>query len=130
MGTIASGGKIVTEPMQDVQPVTLSSQAFLILCRLYDGCYDELKQNEQMSQLVESIADILLAGVETLEKQETKPKNITFPLTLQQLFLLRRLVVDLLAHAPAEGDDKTKQWLQECLTALSGGGGKANAPIF
>lgn len=116
----------MTEPMQEVQPVTLSSQAFLILCRLYDGCYDELKQNESLSDLVESIAGVMLAGVETLEKQETKPKNITFPLTLQQSFFLRRLVVDLLAHAPAEGDDKTRQWLQECLTALSGGGGLTN----
>ncbi|QRG65301.1 hypothetical protein [Brevibacillus choshinensis] len=118
----------MTEPMQDVQPVTLSSQAFLILCRLFDGCYDELKQNEQLSELVESIADMLLAGVETLEKQETKPKNITFPLTLQQMFLLRKLVVDLLALSPSEGDGKTKQWLQECLTALSGGG-ISDAPI-
>jgi hypothetical protein len=119
----------VTEPMQDVQPVTLSSQAFLILCRLYDGCYDELKQNESMTELVESIANMLLAGVETLEKQETKPKNITFPLTLQQTFFLRRLVVELLAHAPSDGEDKTAQWLQECLVALSGGGGRNEAPL-
>ncbi|MFP3391288.1 hypothetical protein [Brevibacillus sp. SIMBA_040] len=119
----------MTEPMQDVQPVTLSSQAFLILCRLYDGCYDELKQNEQLSEIVESIADMLLAGVETLEKQETKPKNITFPLTMQQTFFLRRLVVELLAHAPQGGEDRTAEWLQECLTALSGGGVSSNAPL-
>lgn len=113
----------MTEPMQDVQPVTLSSQAFLILCRLFDGCYDELKQNESLRELVESIAQMLLAGVETLESQETKPKTITFPMTLQQTFFLRRLIVDLLAIAPSEGEDKTRQWLQECLTALSSGGG-------
>ncbi|MFD2371486.1 hypothetical protein ACFSO0_16285 [Brevibacillus sp. GCM10020057] len=118
----------MTEPMQDVQPVTLSSQAFLILCRLFDGCYDELKQNEQLSELVESIAQMLLAGVETLEKQETKPKTITFPMTLQQSFFMRRLVADLLAIAPPEGEDKTKHWLQECLTALSGGGGTSHVP--
>ena len=116
----------MTEPMQEVQPVTLSSQAFLILCRLFDGVYDELKQNEQIIELVESIANMLLAGVETLEKQEEKPKKITFPMTIQQTFFLRRLVIDLLAHAPSEGDDKTKQWLQECLAALSGGGGLSN----
>jgi len=118
----------VTEPMQDVQPVTLSSQAFLILCRLFDGCYDELKQNAQLSELVESIAGMLLAGVETLEKQEIKPKTITFPLTLQQTFFLRRLVADLLALAPTEGEDKTKQWLQECLAALSAGRGSNHVP--
>ena len=118
----------MTEPMQDVQPVTLSSQAFFILCRLFDGCYDELKQNGQWTDLVESVADMLLAGVETLEKQETKPRSITFPLTLQQMFFLRRLVAGLLAHAPAEGEDQTKRWLAECLTALSGGGGQTNVP--
>ncbi|MFS0553294.1 hypothetical protein [Brevibacillus sp. 179-C9.3 HS] len=112
----------MTEPMQNVQPVTLSSQAFLLLCRLYDGCYDELKQNEQVRELVESIGDILLAGVETLEKQETKPKNITFPLTVQQAFFLRRLVVELLAQSPTDQEDRTTQWLQECVTALAGGG--------
>lgn len=117
----------MTEPMQDVQPVTLSSQAFLILCRLYDGCYDELKQNEQMAELIESVADILLAGVETLEKQEKKPKSITFPLTLPQAFFLRRLVVELLAHAPAGKEDQTAVWLQECLRALSGDGGSHDA---
>ncbi|GEB33819.1 MULTISPECIES: hypothetical protein [Brevibacillus] len=117
----------MTEPMHDVQPVTLSSQAFFILCRLYDGCYDELSKNEQVRELVESIGDMLLAGVETLEKQEIKPKTITFPLTVQQAFFLRRLIVELLASAPAGNDAKTTQWLQECLTALSGGGAKADA---
>ncbi|RNB53684.1 hypothetical protein EDM57_19050 [Brevibacillus gelatini] len=117
----------MTEPMHDVQPVTMSSQAFLILCRLYDGCYDELKQNEQLRELIESIGDILLAGVETLEKQETKPKTITFPLTVQQAFFVRRLIVELLAQAPDGNDDKTTQWLQECLTALSGVGAAAGA---
>ncbi|MED1645006.1 hypothetical protein P4U99_17740 [Brevibacillus agri] len=116
----------MTEPLHDVQPVTMSSQAFLILCRLYDGCYDELKQNEQLRELVESIGDMLLAGVETLEKQEIKPKTITFPLTVQQAFFVRRLVVELLAQAPAGNDDKTTRWLQECLTALSGGGASAD----
>jgi len=119
----------MTEPMQDVQPVTLSSQAFLILCRLYDGCYDDLKQDEQLREVVESIANMLLAGVETLEKQENKPKNITFPLTLQQAFFLRRLVAELVAHAPQSNEDKTAIWLQECLTALSGGGVQSNAPL-
>lgn len=118
----------MTEPMQDVQPVTLSSQAFLILCRMYDGCYDELRQNEQLAELVESIANMLLAGVETLEKQEQKPKNITFPLTVQQSLFLRRLVVELLAHAPANGEDRTTEWLQECLISLSGYGGANDAP--
>ncbi|MGN7470399.1 hypothetical protein [Brevibacillus sp. SAFN-007a] len=117
----------MTEPMHDVQPVTMSSQAFLILCRLYDGCYDELKQNEQLRELVESIGDRLLAGVETLEKQATKPKTITFPLTVQQAFFVRRLVAELLAQAPAEKDDKTTQWLQECLTALAGDGANTDA---
>lgn len=119
----------MTEPMQDVQPVTLSSQAFLILCRLYDGCYDDLKQDEQLREVVESIANMLLSGVETLEKQENKPKNITFPLTLQQAFFLSRLVAEFVAHAPQSTEDKTAIWLQECLTALSGGGVPSNAPL-
>lgn len=116
------------EPMQDIQPVTLSSQAFLLLCRLFDGCYDELKQNESIQELIESIANILLAGVDTLEKQEQKPRSITFPLTLPQAFFLRRLIVETLAHAP-EQEERTVKWLQECLTALSGEGGSHAATI-
>jgi hypothetical protein len=119
---------MMPESMQDIQPVTLSSQAFLLLCRLFDGCYDELKQNEAMAERVESIANILLAGVETLEKQEQKPRNITFPLTLPEAFFLRRLIVETLAHAP-EQEDRTVAWLQECLTALSGEGGGNATPI-
>lgn len=110
------------EHIEDVQPVTMSSQAFLLLCRLFDGCYDELKETDSLHELIESIANILLAGVDTLEKQEKKPRTITFPLTLQQSFFLRRLIVEMLARAPQK-EDRMMEWLQECLTALSGGGG-------
>jgi len=110
------------EPIQDVLPVTLSSQAFLLLCRLFDGCYDELKETESLHELIESIANILLAGVDTLEKQEKKPRTITFPLSLQQSFFLRRLIAEMVARAPQQ-DDRMMGWLQECLTALSGGAG-------
>jgi hypothetical protein len=122
----------MTEPIQDVEHVTLSSQAFLLLCRLFDRCYDELKQNESLHELVETVAHILLAGVETLEKQEIKPKTITFPLTTPQAFLLRRLVVELLAHSPAQ-DEKTVAWWQECMRALTfsnkGAGGENGASL-
>ena len=112
----------MTESKQMVQQVTLTAQAFVLLCRLYDSCYDELKQNENMTELVESTAHILLTGVETLEGQEKKPGKITFPLSLPQAYLLRRLVVELLGSLPTDREEKTAVWWQECLRALSGDG--------
>lgn len=50
----------MAEPNLAVQQVTLSSQAFLLLCRLFDRCYDELKQDDHMTEWIESIAHILL----------------------------------------------------------------------
>lgn len=118
----------MTEPMQDVQQVTLSTQAFLILCRLFDGCYDDMKQQESMQELVESIADILLAGVQELEGRETKPRTVTFPLTLPQSFLLRRLAHEMLARVPEGQEDNMTSWLQECVSALTGGAGAYGTP--
>ncbi|WP_421617729.1 hypothetical protein ACAF76_009705 [Brevibacillus sp. TJ4] len=115
----------MTEPNQNIQHVTLSSQAFLLLCRLFDRCYDGFAKHETMTELVESIAHILLAGVQTLEEQEKKPKTITVPLTLSQAFFLRRLVVELLAHSP-EQYENTMVWWQECLSALTVTGGDGN----
>jgi hypothetical protein len=109
----------LTQPRSDVHPLTLSTQAFLILCRLFDQCYDELKQQEHLQELVESIADTFLSGVTALEEQATKPRNITFPLDLQQAFLLRRLVAEILSRAPHDDEQgKTSVWLRECLTTL------------
>lgn len=119
----------MSEPLQDVEPITMSSQAFLILCRMLDGCYDELRGQEHTGELVESIADILLAGVQKLEEQEKKPKTITFPLTFPQAYFLRRLVSELLLRLPEEQQGKTAEWLRECLTALSGGGQEHGQPI-
>ncbi|MEJ8548603.1 hypothetical protein [Brevibacillus borstelensis] len=112
----------MTEPLQDVQPFTLSTQAFLILCRLMDGCYDDLREQEHTRDLIESIADILLAGVQKLEEQEQKPRTVTFPLSLPQSFFLRRLAAEMVARMPEDQNEKTAKWLQECLTTLSGGG--------
>ncbi len=105
------------------QPITLSTQAFLILCRLFDGCYDDLKQQEHVNELVESIADILLTGVQTLEEQDKPPKDITFPLTIPQAFFLRKLVAEVITRTPdGEEQDKTRSWLNECLHALEQAG--------
>jgi hypothetical protein len=109
----------LSQPLQDAHPLTLSTQAFLILCRLFDQCYDELKQQEHLQELVESIADTFLSGVTVLEEQVTKPKNITFPLSIRQAFFLRRLVAEILLRTPHDHEDgKTSDWLKECLTAL------------
>ncbi|USG68122.1 hypothetical protein NDK47_12905 [Brevibacillus ruminantium] len=119
----------MTESIQDAQPITLSTQAFLILCRMLDGFYDDLRKHEQVGEMVESIADILLAGVQKLEEQVQKPKKVTLPLTLPQAFFLRRLVSELIARAPQDQDSKTAEWLQECLAALSGGGDQHAASL-
>jgi len=101
-------------------PVTLSTQAFLILCRLFDGCYDELKQQEHLNELVESIANILLAGVEKLEEQEKPPREITFPVTVPEAFFLRKLIAEMLSRTPEEAQhEKTRRWLLECQDELN-----------
>jgi hypothetical protein len=108
----------MTQPQN--QPITLSTQAFLILCRVFDGCYDELKQQEHLSEMVESIAAILLAGVQTLEEQQKPPRDITFPLTIPEAFFLRKLIAEMVARTPQEEEQgKARSWLQECLGALN-----------
>jgi hypothetical protein len=109
---------------QPVGPsITLSTQAFLILCRLFDGCYDDLKQQEHVNELVESIADVLLAGVQALEEQVKPPKDITFSLTIPQAFFLRKLVAELMVLTSEKAEqDKTRSWLQECQTVLEQAG--------
>jgi hypothetical protein len=109
----------LSKPLQEAHPLTLSTQAFLILCRLFDQCYDELKQQEHLRELVESIADTFLSGVTALEEQGKKPKTVTFPLNIRQAFFLCRLVAEILSRTPRDQEDgKTSNWLKECLTAL------------
>jgi len=102
-------------------PATFSAPAFLILCRLFDGCYDDLKQQEHMTELVESTAEALLAGVEALEEQSAKVQDVTIGLTFAQRFFLRKLVQELLSRLPQdEEQERNRRWLEEALGSLGG----------
>lgn len=99
--------------------ITLSTQAFLILCRVFDGCYDECKQQPQIEQLVESIAETLLSAVNRLEETNHPVKEVTLPFRFEELFFLGKLAAKM--HSRLQEDEqqtKTRQWLDECLVAI------------
>lgn len=113
----------MTQQANNHFPITMSTQAFLLLCRLFDGCYDQLKQQSNLADLVEAIADELLPGVAFLHEQETPPKEISISLSLEQMFFLRKLLVEMLSRTQKEsGQEKTRKWLEEALFALERAG--------
>ncbi len=100
-------------------PVTFTTQAFLILCRLFDGCYDDCKQQEHMVTTVEGAAQSLLTGVAHLQEAQTPPKDVTVTFGFDQIHFLRKLVTETLAVLPpGEGQEKSREWLGECLNKL------------
>jgi hypothetical protein len=108
--------------VDQAQPSTtfqLGTQAFLVLCQLFDGCYDELKKHPQLDQTVETIAQELLGGVSYVKEQSAPPKQVTLSMALPQLYFLRKLLTDMLHVLPAESaQEKTRKWLLECLQTL------------
>lgn len=109
----------MTEPLHLPAQTTMSTQAFLILCRLFDGCYDDLKKQENMKELVESIANALLSGVAYLQEQQAPPKEISVSLSFEQAFFLRKLLSEVKTSLPdGENQEKTRRWITECLLAL------------
>jgi hypothetical protein len=107
----------------DVYSITMSTQAFLLLCRLFDGCYDDLKQQPIREELVEPIAGQLLSGVAFLHEQKEPPKQIRISLSFEQMFFLRKLLVEMLSRMQKEnGQEKTRSWLKEALVALEQAG--------
>ncbi|WP_139488732.1 hypothetical protein [Brevibacillus dissolubilis] len=99
--------------------ITLSAQAFLILCRLFDGCYDDLKQQSKLEQVVEDTAQELLKGVAYLHEQETPPESVTVELSFQQVFFLQKIVAEMLrVMREAVGQEKMIGWLEECQHAF------------
>lgn len=99
--------------------VRLGTQAFLILCRMYDGFYDDLKQQQGMNQVTESIAQSLLGGVNYLQEQETPPKELAIEFTFTEVFFLKKLTNEVLARLPETKDQqRMRDWLQECLAAF------------
>jgi hypothetical protein len=101
--------------------IHLSTQAFLILCRLFDGCYDELKQQPALESVVEGTAQVLLSGVAELHEREVPPKEISLAITLEQSFFLRKLLREFLARLEEnEQNGKNRQWMEECMFALGG----------
>ncbi|WP_346774014.1 hypothetical protein [Brevibacillus sp. SYP-B805] len=108
---------MATQPNQ----ITISTQAFLILCRLFDGCYDDLKKQEELSAVVESTAQTLLDGVTALKQQEAPVKEITLSIPFEAGFFLRKLLREMLARLEGQDTDgKNRRWLEECLVALGG----------
>ncbi|WP_134683879.1 hypothetical protein [Brevibacillus migulae] len=113
----------MTKPTQPLHSstVTLSTQAFLILCRLFDGCYDELKQQAELQAVTEETAQVLLASVERLQAETVPPKQVELSVTTAQSFFLRKLLREMFSRLPQEEQEsKNGQWLQEGLQALGG----------
>ncbi|HZG16524.1 MAG TPA: hypothetical protein VE710_16175 [Candidatus Bathyarchaeia archaeon] len=113
----------MTHPSQPLHnaTVTLSTQAFLILCRLFDGCYDELKQQSELQEVTEETAQILLASVEKLQAETVPPKQVELLVSPAQSFFLRKLLREMFSRLPQdEQASKNGQWLQESLQALGG----------
>lgn len=101
--------------------VTLSTQAFLILCSLFDGCYDELKQQDELQGITEETAQVLLGGVNRLQAEPAPPAHIELSVTLAQSFFLRKLLREMIPRLPQEEQEgKYARWLQESLQVLGG----------
>jgi hypothetical protein len=108
---------VASQPNQ----ITMSTQAFLILCRLFDGCYDDLKKQEELSPVVESAAQTLLDGVTALQQRERPAKEISLSMPFEAGFFLRKLLREMLTRLEGQDTDaKNRRWLEECLVALGG----------
>lgn len=99
--------------------VRISTQAFLVLCRMFDGFYDDLKQQNEVDAVTESIAQSLLGGVTYLQEQTAKPMEIAIEFSYAESFLLYKLVNEVLTHLPeTEDQERVRGWLEECKTAF------------
>ncbi|MFM1651006.1 hypothetical protein ACI7RC_02765 [Brevibacillus sp. B_LB10_24] len=109
-------------PMID-QPsrIAIPTQPFLILCQLFDSCYDEWRQQAQQAVLVESIAGALLTGVAFLHEQPIPPSEVNVELDFQQRFYLRKLVEEAVRKLDPSDPRQAKMeaWLNESLSVLS-----------
>lgn len=102
------------------QVIRLSTQAFLILCRMFDGFYDDLKRQNEIDHVTESIANSLLDGVMYLQEQAEPPKEIAIEFTVTELFLLKKIIDEVLQRLPETADqDKVRNWLTECSQACT-----------
>lgn len=109
-----------SEPLHSIN-FTVSTQAFLILCRLFDGCYDDLKQQAELASITEETAQVLLAHVEQLQAEQKPPAQIELTVSLAQSFFLRKLLREMFLRLPKEEQEsKNGQWLLENLHALGG----------
>lgn len=118
------GGILVEDSMMHLHAneVVLSTQAFLILCRLYDSFYDELRQHEQLNEVAEKTAAVLLDGVEALKEQTQPPKQVVMALDFSSLFLVKKLVEQAyreVSEVPEQA--KALGWLEECMQAMNKG---------
>ncbi len=97
----------------------ISTQAFLIICRLFDSVYDDWKRQAATEQVVESIASSLLGGVQFLQAQPTPPKRVPVRLTVQQAFVLRKLILEAYNRLPDQAEQaRTRAWMEEWLREL------------
>lgn len=114
-----NGGARLSENHIPTVLVRLGTQAFLILCRMFDGFYDDLKQQQEIDQVTESIAQSLLGGVTYLQEQQTPPKDIAIEFTYPEMFFLKKLTNEVLERLPnTEDQRKIRGWLTECLDAF------------
>lgn len=109
----------MTEPISDKKKIALGTQPFLVLCQLFDGCYDELSKRPELQHVTETIAAELLSGVAFLKEQSNPPKQVAISLALPELFFLQKLLREMLETVPeVTAQPKTREWLNECLQSL------------
>ncbi|WP_019119304.1 hypothetical protein [Brevibacillus massiliensis] len=101
--------------------IAIPTQPFLVLCQLFDSCYDEWRQQAQPVELVESIAGSLLTGVAFLHEQPSPPSEVNVELDFQQRFYLRKLIEEAVRKLDPSDPRQAKMdaWLKESLSVLS-----------
>ncbi|UFJ42314.1 hypothetical protein LOK74_07440 [Brevibacillus humidisoli] len=106
---------------QQPKQIVMSTQAFLILCRLFDSCYDQWKENEDLEWLVESIAGSLLPVVSGLQELKAPPARVSIQLTMPQMYFLQKHV-DAIYRQMQQNTDQpagSRELLEECLRVLT-----------
>lgn len=110
----------MSQPSIEMRPISLSTQSFLILCRLFDACYDKLCSHQHSLQVTESTAEALLEGVQFLKREQRAPQIIQIKLSFPQALTLRKLVDEASKQLPSQqaNSAEIKQWLEECQEVL------------
>jgi hypothetical protein len=111
---------MMTDMISAKHAVSFGTQPFLVLCQLFDGCYDELSKRQEIQEVTEHTAAELLSGVAFLKEQCKPPKQVVVALSLPEIYFLQKLLKEMLGAIPEETSEaKTRGWLKECVKTLA-----------